>query len=155
MAPKSEVERLRNLAQMDADAVGAYDAAIARVKQPTVRERLNEFRVDHVRHVQDLNALIRRFGGEPVELKPDLKGAAMRGLTSVTGLIGTEGALVAMLGNEELVARAYAVALGQEWSGEVKEALEQNRKHEERHLLWLREAVLKRPWADEEAQARV
>ena len=34
MARKSEVEKLRSLAQLDVDAVGAYDAAIARVKEP-------------------------------------------------------------------------------------------------------------------------
>src|SRR3712207_265084 len=79
MGRMSDVEKLRSLAQLDVDAVGAYDAAIARVKEPLVRERLNEFRVDHVRHVQDLNAFIRRFGGEPVELRPDFKGAAMKG----------------------------------------------------------------------------
>ncbi len=68
MAEKTEVARLRNLAQLDVDAVGAYDAAIARVNEPLVRERLNDFRVDHVRHVQDLNAFIQRCGGQPVEL---------------------------------------------------------------------------------------
>jgi hypothetical protein len=105
MAEKSEVAKLRSLAQLDADAVGAYDAAIARVREPLVRERLNEFRIDHVRHVQDLNAFIQRLGGEPVELKPDLKGTAMRSLTAVTSLMGTEAALVAMLGNEEFTNR--------------------------------------------------
>lgn len=148
---KSEVARLRSLARLDADAIGAYDAAIARVNEPLVRERLNDFRVDHVRHVQDLNALLQRLGGEPVELKPDLKGAAMRGLTAVTSLMGTEAALVAMLGNEEFTNRAYELALSFEWSPEVRGLIEKNREDERRHITWIREAVRRRPWVTEAA----
>lgn len=151
MAEKSEVARLRGLAQLDADAVGAYDAAIARVNERMVHERLNDFRVDHVRHVQDLNALIQRLGGEPVELRPDLKGTAMRGLTAVTSMMGTEAALVAMLGNEEFTNRAYELALSFDWSPEVRGLIEKHREDERRHLTWIREAVRRRPWATEAA----
>ncbi|AKJ00470.1 uncharacterized protein DUF2383 [Archangium gephyra] len=155
MGRKSEVEKLRSLAQMDVDAVGAYDAAIARVKEPMVRERLNDFRVDHVRHVQDLNAFIRQFGGEPVELRPDLKGAAMKGLTAMTSMMGTEAALVAMLGNEEFTNRAYELALSFEWSPEVRSLIEKNRRDEERHITWVKDAVRQRPWVlDEGAEVQ-
>ncbi|KFA89628.1 MULTISPECIES: ferritin-like domain-containing protein [Archangium] len=156
MGRKSEVEKLRSLAQMDVDAVGAYDAAIARVKEPMVRERLNDFRVDHVRHVQELNAFIRQFGGEPVELRPDLKGAAMKGLTAMTSMMGTEAALVAMLGNEEFTNRAYELALSFEWSPEVRALIQKNRRDEERHITWVKDAVRQRPWvvADEGAEAQ-
>lgn len=154
MGRKSEVEKLRSLAQMDVDAVGTYDAAIARVKEPLVRERLNEFRVDHVRHVQELNVFIRRFGGEPVELRPDLKGAAMKGLTAMTSMMGTEAALVAMLGNEEFTNRAYELALSFEWSPAVRTLIEKNRRDEERHITWIKESVRKRPWVVEGAEAQ-
>jgi rubrerythrin len=153
MAEKSEVAKLRSLAQLDADAVGAYDAAIARVNEPLVRERLNGFRVDHVRHVQDLNAVIQRLGGELVELKPDLKGTAMRSLTAVTSLMGTEAALVAMLGNEEFTNRAYELALQFDWAPEVRSLIQKNREDERRHLTWIRDAVRTRPWQKEGATA--
>jgi hypothetical protein len=153
MAEKSEVAKLRSLAQLDVDAVGAYDAAISRVMEPLVRERLNDFRVDHVRHVQDLNAFIQRFGGEPVELKPDLKGVAMKGMTAVTSMMGTEAALVAMLGNEEFTNRAYELALQFDWSDEVRTLIQKNREDEYRHLTWIRDAVRTRPWLRESASA--
>ena len=153
MAEKSEVAKLRSLAQLDADAVGAYDAAIARVHEPLVRERLNDFRVDHVRHVQDLNAFIQRLGGESVELKPDLKGTAMRSLTAVTSLMGTEAALVAMLGNEEFTNRAYQLALQFDWGPDIRGLIQKNREDEHRHLTWIRDAVRNRPWQKEGAPA--
>ncbi|OJH37223.1 ferritin-like domain-containing protein [Cystobacter ferrugineus] len=155
MAIIPEVEKLRSLAQLDVDAAGTYEAAIARVKDQLVRERLNEFRVDHVRHVQDLNAFIRQLGGEPVELRPDLKGAVMKGMTAITSMMGTEAALVAMLGNEELTNRTYELALSFDWSPEVRQLIEQNRKDEERHLAWIKDAVRMRPWTREEAGAHI
>jgi rubrerythrin len=154
MAENPEVARLRSLAQLDADAVGAYDAALARIQEPLVRERLNEFRIDHMRHVQDLNTLIHQFGGEPVELRPDLKGAAMKGLTAMSSMMGTEAALVAMLGNEEYTNRAYDLALRFDWRPEVRTLIEKHREDERRHVLWVREAVRTRPWEREHATAR-
>jgi rubrerythrin len=146
MAEKTEVARLRSLAQLDADAVGAYDAALARIAEPLVRERLNDFRIDHMRHVQDLNALITHFGGAPVDLRPDFKGAAMKSLTAMSSLMGTEAALVAMMGNEEFSNRAYDLALRFEWSPEVRSLILKHREDERRHVLWIREAVRTRPW---------
>ena len=155
MASNPEVEKMRSLAQLDVDAIGAYDAAISRVKDALVRERLNEFRVDHVRHVQDLNAFIRALGGAPVELKPDFKGTAMKGFTAVSSLMGTEAALMAMLGNEEITNRVYELALDFEWSPQVHALIRKNRQDEERHITWIREAVRLRPWAGDEERAPV
>ncbi|WP_408888058.1 ferritin-like domain-containing protein [Myxococcus faecalis] len=151
MAEKSEVARLRSLAQLDADAVGAYDAALARIPEPLVRERLAEFRADHVRHVRELNGFIHHFGGAPLDLRPDLKGAAMKGLTAMSSLMGTEAALVAMLGNEEYSNRSYDVALRFDWSPNVRLLIERHREDERRHILWIREAVRTRPWEKERA----
>ena len=151
MAENSEVARLRSLAQLDADAVGAYDAALARIPQPLVRERLNDFRIDHMRHVQDLNALISQLGGTPVELRPDLRGAAMKGLTAMSSMMGTEAALVAMLGNEEYTNRTYDLALRFDWRPDVRALIEKHREDERRHVMWVREAVRTRPWERERA----
>ncbi|QSQ20246.1 DUF2383 domain-containing protein [Pyxidicoccus parkwayensis] len=153
MAENSAVAKLRSLAQLDADAVGAYDAALSRIPEPLVRERLNAYRIDHTRHVQDLNALIIQFGGEPVDLRPDLKGAAMKSLTAMTSMMGTEAALVAMMGNEEYTNRAYELALRFEWPAEVRALIEKHREDERRHVIWIREAVRSRPWEKERALA--
>jgi rubrerythrin len=143
---RPEVAKLRSLAQLDADAVGAYDAAISRVEEPLIREKLNEFRIDHLRHLQDLNVFIQQFGGEPVQLKPDLKGAAMKMATAASSLMGTHAALAAMLGNEEFANRAYEYALRFEWSGEVRGLIQRNREDERRHLAWIQDSLKDRLW---------
>jgi rubrerythrin len=146
MDTRPEVSKLRSLAQLDADAVGAYDAAISRVDEPLIREKLNEFRIDHVRHLQDLNTFIQQFGGEPVELKPGLKGAAMKMATAASSMMGTHAALAAMLGNEEFANRAYEYALRFEWSAEVRGLIQKNREDERRHLAWIQDALKSRLW---------
>ena len=138
------VEKLRSLAQLDVDAIGAYDAAIRRVSHEIIRERLNEFRSDHFRHVKDLNAFIHALGGEPVDIKADLKGAVMKGMTAMTSMMGTEAALVAMMGNEEVTNRAYDAILRIDWSPQLKALLERNRDDERRHINWIREAARER-----------
>ena len=146
MDSRPEISKLRSLAQLDADAVGAYDAAIRRVDEPLIREKLNEFRIDHLRHLQDLNVFILQLGGEPVELKPDLKGSAMKMATAASSLMGTHAALAAMLGNEEFTNRAYEYALRFEWSAEVRTLVEKNREDERRHVAWIQDALRDRLW---------
>jgi len=152
MEQKKELGRLISLAHMDADAVGAYEAAIQRVSEPLVQDKLSEFRIDHVRHVQDLNVFIQKFGGEPVVLEVDWKGKILRGVTALTSRIGTEGALLAMLGNEEFTNRAYDLVLQLDWTAEIRQLVEKNRRDERRHLAWVKDALRHRPWVAQKAE---
>lgn len=135
------VSKLRALAQLDVDAIGTYDAAIARVTDADVATQLASFRVDHVRHVQDLNALIQQLGGEPVQQVPDLKGVALTGMTMVTSMMGTLSALMAMVGNEELTNRVYEAALKLKLDGEARTLIAKNYADEQRHLAWIKSAL--------------
>ncbi len=132
---------LKRLAQLDVDAVATYDAAIKHVMEPEVRERLAAFRVDHVRHIQDLNDCIQKLGGEPIEQVIDLKGRAMEGLTSFTSLAGTEAALMAMLGNEELTNLTYEAALKLRGNDDARAIIKRNREDERLHLAWIKSAL--------------
>lgn len=137
---QNRIDALKKLVQLDVDAIGAYEAAIARVGEGEVKDKLSSFRVDHVRHVQDLSALIVRLGGEAPEQKPDLKGAALKGFTAITSAMGTEAALLAMIANEELTNRSYDAALDLSWEPGERELVEKNREDERRHLAWIKEA---------------
>lgn len=138
MTNEKAISKLRSLAQLDVDAIGTYDAAIARVSDSEIATRLAEFRVDHVRHVQDLNALISKLGGVQVEQVPDLKGVALTGMTMVTSLMGTDAALMAMIGNEELTNRVYEAALKLDLSREALDLIRKNFSDEQRHLGWMK-----------------
>lgn len=144
--PDRQIRLLRELAHLDVDAVGAYDAAIARIHDSDIVERLREFRLDHLRHLQDLNTQLLRLGAGGVEFKSDFKGALLKGFTTVTSLMGTEAALFAMLGNEQLCTHSYHSALKTHVDHSVQLLIERHFQDEERHLGWIRDALRERLW---------
>ena len=141
MDAKHQVSKLRSAAQLDVDAVGAYDAAIHGVADDLIRDRLAEFRGDHLRHIADLNLVIHDLGGETVDAKADLRGAVMKGMTAMSSLMGTEATLLAMMGNEEVTNHAYDAVLSLSWSDDIRKLLERNREDERRHLNLIRSAA--------------
>ena len=154
MANNRKIAKLRSLARLDVDAIGTYDAALKRVDVPMLRDKLLEFRGDHERHVQHLNELIVKLGGERVEHKPDIKGMVLSGFTAATSLMGNEAALIAMIGNEELTTRTYRAALKFDWTPEERAMIERHYGDERRHLDWIKDAARSRRWAHGEAEAR-
>lgn len=153
METRKVLTRLRELAQLDVDAIGAYDSAIKHCK-PEIGQKLSEFRADHVAHLEALNALISKYGGEPVERSRDLKGTLLKGVTAATSLLGTEAALVATIGSEEVSKYRYRFAARGELPEDVKQALEKHLADEDLHLEWCKEMVFKRIRPQRKAESR-
>ncbi|WP_187344975.1 ferritin-like domain-containing protein [Cystobacter ferrugineus] len=139
------LERLNDLIALDIDAVGAYEAAINRIDVESLRMNLREFQQDHERHIRDLSQVVRTLGGTPRQ-KPDAKGFILKGFTAVTSMMGTEAALQAMRGNENLTNRSYRNALNEEWSPEARAIIERNYMDEQRHLAFIEDVLRTRPW---------
>ena len=72
------IDVMNDKLQLDLDAIVAYDEAIAACENIEVRARLDEFRGDHERHVEDLSE-----NGGPLwrrtEADPGLQGLRDRG----------------------------------------------------------------------------
>ncbi len=149
MQSDKQLTKLRDLAQLDVDAIGLYEAAIQRIDVPVVREKLMEFRADHARHVQDLKVAIVKLGGTQIEEKPDVKGSILRGFTAISSMMGTQPALIAMIGNEELNNRSYQSALKLDWLPDERALIEKNHSDEQRHLAWIKQASKEKIWAKE------
>lgn len=128
-------KKLWNLAQLDIDAVDAYNVAIKNIDEADIKDKLRDFRDDHKQHVKDLNQEIVKLGYKAVENTPDLKGLLIKGFTALRSVTGTIGALKAMQGNEELTNRTYDEALEHNhMSAEVRKVIEKNRDDERIHL---------------------
>jgi uncharacterized protein (TIGR02284 family) len=153
MEPDKQLSKLRDLAQLDIDATSLYEEAINRITVPLIREKLTEFRVDHLRHVQDLSEEIIKLGGRPVENAPDVKGTLLRGFTALTSMMGNQAAVMAMIGNEELTNRSYESALKLDWSPSQRALIEKNYADEKRHLAWLKSASKQKLWETEASDA--
>ncbi len=82
---KDLAKLLADLAELDFDAISAYDAAIERLDSHEAKARLGEFKSDHERHVRDLQSTIRRMGGSP-PTEGDVKAVLTKGKVVLGGL---------------------------------------------------------------------
>jgi uncharacterized protein (TIGR02284 family) len=133
---------MNDLIQLDVDASYAYSEAIKKIEEKDIQQKLIDFQQDHERHIKELSVLVKGLGGEPVKPTRDFKGFVIEGMTALQSLIGTKGALKAMLTNEKITNKKYADAL--EYTGFTQEArnlIQSNFNDEKRHLEYVKEKI--------------
>lgn len=132
-------DALRELVELDFDAIEAYEAAINRVTKESYKDKLSEFKQDHERHVKELNEVLWAHGEKPVE-GPDAKKWLAQGKVVLANLMGDEAILQAMRTNEEDTNTAYERLNEHEdkWSDAV-EPLRKGFEDEKRHKKWIEE----------------
>ena len=110
--PAALAARLNDLLQLDHDALGAYDLAIAALRNERHKDTLRRFRADHERHVSEITALLRALNAMPVQL-PHLQTGpfklAMQALGGAAGALGGGDAavLLAFKANERQTRDKY------------------------------------------------
>lgn len=131
------VDFLVQLIHLDIDATRAYGMAIENVDDAEIKRNLESFRKDHERHVRELGALVKKYGGTAPS-RPDAKGFLLEGFTAIRSMTGTQGALAAMRRNEQLTTMRYQRAVAHEDLPEdVKTLVHRNFEDERRHLSWI------------------
>ncbi len=144
---KDEVaKKLASLAQLDIDAVHAYEQAIEKVDVAHVKEQLVKYKDDHDRHIRELSAVIRRLGGTPPDYSPDFKGFLISGFTSLRSITGTEGALKAMKTNEKLTNKNYKDATGWDLDPEARQIVDNAYGDEKNHLSYIEKTLDTEAW---------
>ncbi len=140
---KNLVNLLKDLIELDFDAIEAYKVAIERLREPTYQERLRKFQEDHERHTQNLSSLVVEMGGTP-PYKADVKALLTKGKVYLGNLIGDEGILTAMLSNENDTNTAYERATERtDLPSHAKAILRENLADERRHRAWIEETLKK------------
>ncbi|BDG06975.1 ferritin-like domain-containing protein [Anaeromyxobacter paludicola] len=153
MQAREITEQLRELIQLDVDAVHAYDQALRALEPtPAVQGTLAEFRLDHQRHVLELSQALLRMGENPPAFSSDMKGFVLEGVTALRGLTGPEGALKAMRGNEQLTNAVYATVLAKPLPAEILAIVRRAYADEQRHLAYIESALDGRVWEGGEAR---
>lgn len=141
--PTSEVlDGLNDLLQLDHDAVGAYEVAIGKLQDTDQASQIRGFKVDHERHIRDLNAQIAALGGTPKD-KPHVTGPFKQALQSLGAIGGDKGVLMAFRTNELQVRTKYDsyASKAMLWPNEVKRLIDQNALDEERHYQWVADTL--------------
>jgi hypothetical protein len=132
---------LNDLLQLDYDAVQAYTLAIESLSEERHQRSLIRYRGDHQRHTVELSRLIRRLGGEPLDL-PHLPSGAFKLAVQAAGAAGGDRAvLLAFKSNDRQVRDKYRRAAEARHAPEVAEILCQNAEDEERHYAWVSEVL--------------
>src|SRR5579883_73844 len=136
---------LKDLTQLDIDAVFAYEQALENIHDQTIYNDIESFRKDHLRHIDDLSEMIRNYGGTPPERTRDFKGFIIEGFTALRSATGTRGALSAMETNEKTTNKNYKNALEENPNlpTDVIALLQKNYGDEQRHLSYIQVTLQK------------
>lgn len=130
-----------DLMKLDLDAMEAYDLAIGNAERPDIKERLEQFKEDHVRHADELGGLLAELGGEPN------KGPAARQLLPSDSIVsasitGDRSILERLLSNENDTNKAYERSLeAAEENEAAKQLFNRNLEDERRHRAWIQETL--------------
>lgn len=136
------VAGLNDLLQLDHDAIGSYEIAMERLEDRDHASQIAGFRLDHERHVRDLNELIRSLGGTPRN-EPHATGPLKQALQGLGGVAGDKGLLMAFRTNELQVRTKYDgyASKAVMWPAEVKRVIDANALDEERHYRWVADVM--------------
>lgn len=148
MNSKEIANKLSDMIKLDIDAVQAYKQALDNIEEQDIHSEISQFCNDHKRHIRDLTQCIEDLNETPPSLTPDLKGFFIEGFTALRSLTGTEGALKAMQGNEELTNKKYAEALSWKVPQSIKNILQKNYEDEKRHLTYITKVLANENWKE-------
>lgn len=134
---------LKDLIELDFDAIEAYEAAINRLEKAEYKAKLTAFKGDHENHVRDVTQLLQQRQIE-APTGPCGKQWLTKGKVILANMMGDEAILGAMLSNEQDTNTAYERMNSHDdkWP-ESATILMRGLADEKKHKAWL-EAVLKK-----------
>jgi ferritin-like metal-binding protein YciE len=101
------IDAVKELIELDYDAIGAYEAAIIRLERAEYRKKLQEFKEDHERHVKELTAFLTTLGKATPSGPDNTKSLMAKAKVILGSIIGDGKILSAMLSNEADTNTAY------------------------------------------------
>jgi rubrerythrin len=134
-------DALRELIELDYDAVEAYEAAINRIEDKGYQIQLTKFKEDHQRHIKEGNELLAKHAEDTVD-SPSAKQWLAKGKVVLANLAGDEAILKAMITNEDDTNTAYENMNEREdkWE-DAYSFLELGLEDERRHKKWMEDNV--------------
>lgn len=100
-------DAIKELIELDYDAVEAYEAAISRLENTVYKGKLSEFLNDHKRHIKEFTTLLKKHNTDAPNSPSAGKQWLTKGKVVLANLIGDDAILSAMLSNEEDTNTAY------------------------------------------------
>lgn len=101
------VDAVKDLIELDYDAIEAYDAAINKLENKAYKEMLIDFKWDQNRHIDELSSILTHHGEEPPSGPSIVKQWLVKGKLFLGTLQGDKSILKAILSNKEDTNLAY------------------------------------------------
>ena len=138
-------EAIKELLELEYDALEAYKAAIGRFEKEMYKLKLQEFQNDHERHIARISNILSNYSKE-IPDKPSSKQWLTKGKVVLANLIGDKKIIEAMISNEEDTNQAYENLCKRDdkWS-EIEEFLTSAHTDEKRHKAGLKEMISSMP----------
>jgi rubrerythrin len=129
---------LKELVELDYAAIDAYQAAIDHLDNDEYKNKLDEFKQDHERHVREVTKLLQSKNEDVPEKGPWSKELLTTGKVMLANMVGDNTILHAMKSNEGDTNTAYdrMVNHKNKWP-ESEEILKRGLQDEKRHKAWL------------------
>ena len=135
------LDALKAIIELDYDAIKAYQAAIDRLESPVYKQKLEEFKGDHQRHVETFSTYLTQYNVTPPS-GPDIKGMLTAGKVKIASLSSDRAILKAMLDNEGDTVEAYEnINSHPDKPTELSETLYRSLSDEHRHQQWINQEV--------------
>jgi rubrerythrin len=136
-------DALKDLVELELDAIGAYQAAIDRLDSEEYKKQLEKFKSQHLKHVEELSKYLNN-NNKDVPKEPSTKQWLTKGKTILASLIGDKTILKAMHSNEEDTNTAYERMNNRnDVPSDIKDQLSNFFSDEKNHKLWLEQEINK------------
>lgn len=137
----NEKDLIKAVLELEYNALEAYDETIERLENAQFKAKVQEFRQDHYRHVEELQKLARPMG---IDVDgPGAKSMLTAGKIKIADFISDDSAILnAMKTNEYETVMAYENACKKDFlSPELRAICERGLTDERRHRDWMDRAA--------------
>jgi len=141
---KSFIEAIKELIELEYDAIGAYEIAFKNLENPEYKEKFEELKSDHHGHIKELSNFLLANKEECPSSSDTLKKLLVNGKAELASLFGDQNILSSMLSNEEDTNTAYeriSARLGESDDSKISEIIIKGLEDERRHKSWLQNNI--------------
>ena len=141
---KSFTQAIKELVELDYDALGAYESAINNLENPEYKKKFEEFKLDHQRHITELSAFLSRCNETAPSGPDNMKKVLVKGKVELASLFGDQNILSAMLSNEEDTNTAYErinARIGESADKEIAKIIASGLADERKHRDWIQSNI--------------
>lgn len=140
----SFIEAVKELIELDYDAVEAYEVAIKNLEKSEYKKKLESFKEDHHRHIKELSDFLSRCNEEAPTGPDNIKHLMAMGKVKLGALFGDKNILKAMISNEEDTNEAYKrmnSRVEEASDPKIAQIIGKGLEDERRHKEWLVDTI--------------